>query len=87
MTRRIFHFPEVNPNMPNAKVLSEKQAVVAALTEQLLALMAAEQTVEDGVDIVSSVHRLCQNGQNSGTSATVKAKVMRFSGRPTRVKS
>ena len=69
---------EVNPNMPNAKVLSEKQAIVAELTEKVQKATAGVLVDYKGITVEEDT-ALRKECRESGVDyAVVKNTLLRF---------
>ena len=71
-------FLEVNTRMPNAKVLSEKQAIVAELTEKIQKASAGVLVDYKGITVEedTALRRECQ--ENGVDYAVVKNTLLRF---------
>ena len=70
--------PEVKKNMPNAKVLSEKQAIVAALAEKLQNAQGAVFVDYSGTDVATDTE-MRRAMRNAGVDyAVVKNTLTRF---------
>ena len=69
---------EVKPNMPNAKVLSEKQAIVAQLTEKIQNATAGVIVDYKGINVEedTALRRDCR--ENDVDYAVVKNTLLRF---------
>ena len=69
---------EVKPNMPNAKVLSEKQAIVAQLTEKIQNATAGVLVDYKGITVEedTALRRECR--ENDVDYAVVKNTLLRF---------
>ena len=78
LTRRIFILLEVNPKMPNAKVLSEKQAIVAALTEQLKGAASGVLVDYKGITVAEDTALRVELRQNDVQYGVVKNTLARF---------
>ena len=78
LTRRIFILLEVNPKMPNAKVLSEKQAIVAALTEQLKGAASGVLVDYKGITVAEDTALRVELRQNDVQYGVVKNTLVRF---------
>ena len=71
-------FLEVNPKMPNAKVLSEKQAIVAALTEQLQNAASGVLVDYKGITVAEDTALRVELRQNDVQYGVVKNTLVRF---------
>ena len=71
-------FLEVNPKMPNAKVLSEKQAIVAALTEQLKNAASGVLVDYKGITVAEDTALRVELRQNDVQYGVVKNTLVRF---------
>ena len=69
---------EVNPNMPNAKVLSEKKAVVAALEEQLKGASSGVLVDYKGITVAEDTALRAELRQNDVQYSVVKNTLVRF---------
>ena len=69
---------EVNPNMPNAKVLSEKKAVVAALEEQLKGAASGVLVDYKGITVAEDTALRAELRQNDVQYSVVKNTLVRF---------
>ena len=69
---------EVKPSMPNAKVLSEKQAIVAELTEKIQKATAGVIVDYKGITVEedTALRKECREG--GGDYAVVKNTLLRF---------
>jgi len=69
---------EVNTRMPNAKVLSEKQAIVAGLTEQLKKAAAGVLVDYKGITVAEDTALRAELRKNNVEYAVVKNTLLRF---------
>ena len=69
---------EVKPKMPNAKVLSEKQAVVATLTEQLKGASSGVLVDYKGITVAEDTALRVELRQNEVQYGVVKNTLARF---------
>ena len=69
---------ELNPKMPNAKVLSEKQAVVAALTEQLKGAASGVLVDYKGITVAEDTALRVELRKNDVQYGVVKNTLARF---------
>ena len=69
---------EVKPNMPNAKVLSEKKAVVAALEEQLKGAVSGVLVDYKGITVAEDTALRAELRQNDVQYSVVKNTLVRF---------
>ena len=69
---------EVNPNMPNAKVLSEKQAIVAELTEKVQKATAGVLVDYKGITVEEDTALRKECRENGVDYAVVKNTLLRF---------
>lgn len=73
-----FYFLEVNPTMPNAKVLSEKQAIVAELTEKLKGAASGVLVDYKGITVAEDTALRAECRKNGLDYAVVKNTLVRF---------
>ncbi len=73
-----FYYLEVNPNMPNAKVLSEKQAIVAELTEKLQKAASGVLVDYKGITVAEDTALRAECRKNDVDYAVVKNTLVRF---------
>ena len=71
-------FLEVKPNMPNAKVLSEKKAIVAALEEQLKGAASGGLVDYKGITVAEDTALRAELRQNDVQYSVVKNTLVRF---------
>ena len=71
-------FLEVKPKMPNAKVLSEKKAIVAALEEQLKGASSGVLVDYKGITVAEDTALRAELRQNDVQYAVVKNTLVRF---------
>ena len=69
---------EVKPRMPNAKVLSEKQAIVASLTEKLQGAAAGVLVDYKGITVSEDTALRAELRKNNVEYAVVKNTLLRF---------
>ena len=69
---------EVNPNMPNAKVLSEKQAIVAELSEKIQKATAGVLVDYKGITVEEDTALRKECRENGVEYAVVKNTLLRF---------
>ena len=69
---------EVNTRMPNAKVLSEKQAIVAELTEKLQSAAAGVLVDYKGITVAEDTALRAELRKNNVDYAVVKNTLLRF---------
>ena len=71
-------FLEVKPKMPNAKVLSEKKAIVAALEEQLKGAASGVLVDYKGITVAEDTALRAELRQNDVQYSVVKNTLVRF---------
>jgi len=77
--RRYIENPmEVKPRMPNAKVLSEKQAIVASLTEKLQGSAAGVIVNYQGITVAEDTALRAECRKNDIEYAVIKNTLLRF---------
>ena len=69
---------EVNPKMPNAKVLSEKQAIVAELTEKIKGAASGVLVDYKGITVAEDTALRAELRKNDVEYAVVKNTLLRF---------
>ena len=69
---------EVKPKMPNAKVLSEKKAIVAALEEQLKGAASGVLVDYKGITVAEDTALRAELRQNDVQYSVVKNTLVRF---------
>lgn len=78
MQNSTFILLEVNPKMPNAKVLTEKQAIVAALTEKLQSATSGVLVDYKGITVAEDTALRSELRKNDVDYAVVKNTLVRF---------